>query len=1702
MLDTSSESAIAMLPKLRAETKVGLEVTLIADGLLDDGENALVSLVVLPRLLDKGEVGGVELARWPELLHKAFADPANPVDDQRIMVDQSTVPARRIGLPNSMPSYTELNEAWEDALRLDDPTELKKIKEMLHDDDKSLRDAKVAKPLAIFGYDVCCIARQMGRLHGALSALQAARLIAQEDGAIEFDEAAFLNKHSSASLQSTSATALFTNGTGQISLTEDERRETILSEIDPDLAEQIGPAIAEMKSRLAWTGRVRPGAADQMGFGGDFAARRNDARNVHQARDVVINRLSTRTTEWLLEAQSLRQKSFQSLYGSSALTRALPDTDDRNTAFEALDRFTLDTETTERQEALQRVLLGLSDTLVPSDDLSARGQRNTVHGIDIARGAYEIAMVPDSSQFKRALSPEKNGVSSDTVELSEPSTKQRFDRRLSGLLAYPEVARMFGLIIDLKVALSDIQDKAGGTAAEITGGPQNLNVATIRRASAVTLGTDRFEPQSIFDSAAHKDMVEEFAPLFKDGLVQLADTHRLLTLDVNQIYEGAKNAAGSDETSLSHGEPVDRVTSVMTTPRTAGLVLVDTVQEKRVELDLVLANLDEAKPMRPLFLEDVITGYRIDIGRVEDNGITWAQASQRRIKFPDLNIKLKLDLGVDVPELRARDRTSGSIRSPNRLVDMQTTEKEIVVPFQTVCTWRNWTFGTPSIKQEVDIEKDDVQIDVEYGIDPNGPKMMSQRIGNSYVMGARAVAMNGSSLSFDEARDLYSKDNIASRGVEREESVRLRGIAAPPKEDKDAVCVLRRPTGFGGGYPVYRHDPIGAPKLFLNAKHAPKQRDPYLARDYQTHLDEVIATSQNSDRLKWPTTPRYLLVDASSFDQCLMDGVLDDHRFKEALPKNSYPQIKAWPDPRIGETNPVQNPTVANAKPLYRNEIVQNYWADPKAEVMFIAFFKDGEPAPQEFYPSPLAINLYPKGYRWPNAMAVEIKVEPVVSAGPISGSRQRAGFRVKQSPGIVHVTIDIEPAEITEIRAWCMPREPADLAKMGGYETLIRVAGELSNFWGASFRSGNGGSRHALSAIANSLDTLLDGDVVFDDNKSAALASELFHPVMLHDGTRMNAFRPGCLAPLHGISHSLKFEAVHAVAAPLKAPEITSFWMVHELNEEGDPDTLVLVDDARDAPPEDPHFERWRTGLLNGTLPLTKSDPRQRQTSQRVLLGGMIGFDRRSTSELKLHARWLDYSPAMPILRDSKTQTCRAQPVEKIYEMADLGGLAYELGAGRENAIDLAATEGGQQRLLTLDLDSTRAARLWISAKAVSRFSRYYDDKTATDLMTLEGDEIEMWLPSTRRPDEPRPAGVESAIQFSADGTAAIPMQDMTVLTSARRAVRLRIDLGEQWYSSGEGEQLGVACYPTRISDRSELGETTYLGEKDDTFANFTTWGRDPIFETGELGRYVTTDQFVNAAGTVVARLPIARSDDGQSVTRHADCDLALFDVACDPDTGRHYVDIEVDPEESYNAFIRLQLVRHQACALTGLETSIACPLMASLLPARQVRILQTDRGFELSYSGVTYRNMSGACSVAAETLPKTPHLDVFVLRRANGASGLPVEAPGYGTIEEASALELRPDMSGDIGTWRVEVTEEPQPHLEMPSVQIAPGNLANGVLVLMRESETYLADPVVERNAADSTPLMLQTVNRAVASISITLSRMMPSSGSDGKD
>ncbi len=135
--------------------------------------------------------------------------------------------------------------------------------------------------------------------------------------------------------------------------------------------------------------------------------------------------------------------------------------------------------------------------------------------------------------------------------------------------------------------------------------------------------------------------------------------------------------------------------------------------------------------------------------------------------------------------------------------------------------------------------------------------------------------------------------------------------------------------------------------------------------------------------------------------------------------------------------------------------------------------------------------------------------------------------------------------------------------------------------------------------------------------------------------------------------------------------------------------------------------------------------------------------------------------------------------------------------------------------------------------------------------------------------------------------------------LLSVRRGRGLRVYLGRTWWSSGEGEMLGVVLWPN-----------SQQAQPDDAQPFVTMWGRDPVWITSSLAYSPAVGDFPRATRTASAVLLRER---GGPVA------VAGHPVAFDADRKLWYADIELSSlsDPSYFPFIRLALARYQPDSL-----------------------------------------------------------------------------------------------------------------------------------------------------------------------------------------
>lgn len=181
-----------------------------------------------------------------------------------------------------------------------------------------------------------------------------------------------------------------------------------------------------------------------------------------------------------------------------------------------------------------------------------------------------------------------------------------------------------------------------------------------------------------------------------------------------------------------------------------------------------------------------------------------------------------------------------------------------------------------------------------------------------------------------------------------------------------------------------------------------------------------------------------------------------------------------------------------------------------------------------------------------------------------------------------------------------------------------------------------------------------------------------------------------------------------------------------------------------------------------------------------------------------------------------------------------------------------------------------------------------------------------------------------------------------------------LRVYLERPWFSSGEGELLGVVL----------AGDGAAFGSIDITLAPFVTqWGRDPLFDARVPKMAIAAADFPARVADEACFLPEAPLVNGSPRRLHVVGHRVQWDGA----GKRWFCDIELEPGRAYLPFVRLALVRYQPHALQAAKVSpVALAEFAQVLPRRRCLLKATGDSVQLSL----YGTVPEAGSMAATSL------------------------------------------------------------------------------------------------------------------------------------
>lgn len=197
--------------------------------------------------------------------------------------------------------------------------------------------------------------------------------------------------------------------------------------------------------------------------------------------------------------------------------------------------------------------------------------------------------------------------------------------------------------------------------------------------------------------------------------------------------------------------------------------------------------------------------------------------------------------------------------------------------------------------------------------------------------------------------------------------------------------------------------------------------------------------------------------------------------------------------------------------------------------------------------------------------------------------------------------------------------------------------------------------------------------------------------------------------------------------------------------------------------------------------------------------------------------------------------------------------------------------------------------------------------------------------------------------------------------LTTHVRNGNIRVYLKRPWFSSGEGERLGVVLAPEGSSGA-------------DIMKHCTVWGKDPVFISGDLnGLNLPTK----------AAFPFAADYD--SVYLQEDktmrVDIAAYNVLYDEDRQLYFADIPIAINQAYFPFAKLALVRYQRDSVRTVRydccaSSIVHADWLQLVPQRNTALqldAQTNK-FKVAISGlVAFKPQEGMAMTALNYKPRT---------------------------------------------------------------------------------------------------------------------------------
>ncbi len=1139
----------------------------------------------------------------------------------------------------------------------------------------------------------------------------------------------------------------------------------------------------------------------------------------------------------------------------------------------------------------------------------------------------------------------------------EEKAARNAGRRMAAVLADPVLQRLFGLAVDVLVPLPDL----GGDRVFRLGvrGFEGRAVWTLAKLRNPPLGGDRY-----FGPATRQEAEGGANAGSAEGVVLLsqasgdAPRYELCTLDPELAAESNQLR---ERMRVNGQVRPDQVTTL----RSGGLRLLDRLaahhaakkcQASAPEDPAALDQAADDQAVKDQAAEDLETHERLDIGVDTATGTVWRSVMHRIVRYTDPG------RGGGWME-RELERLCGPADGVRRI---ELAAAPVVRILRDIMVDR-----TPSSDPAGDGAVVLAQATVAaWSGEPMGAALTAGPERTPGALGINQVITLSDTRQHHELRSISLRFGWPYRAGLRQ--VFVGGVTRPLADMQHAYASLQDAMlpAAGGGRRMLRHERVGPPSLGMTRMEW-QARGGLAMRQATNH---AVVRSGGGVAGVPARTVRLLLAPGVPLEFAAMHDVLRRHA-------GGRP-----PGARGGALHPAENtPDDAHkdgTAVLDPADPRGPFYPDPAATMMVLRLRVPGDP--QGWLGEPVVLDIADPDH-WPSAVPVHVEVRRTMQRGSLderlqalpgprwlasSGALAEAG-----QPGALRVAAvqaHLLPGEDLVLGAWCVPT----IGQLAAWFDPVEAAGVLAAAAGtgptAALRCISGLGLLTAAAMAPSGPPVMActgaGGLPAPGAATLRQVAAMLHQAMLRH-------------PVLAVAAVQECRLTHATALPASAPAFS--------DREGDRLVVVRRRPPASAPPPEAKVDAkdnrtdasakeqlealqqaaqaFVTSTSSGDWTLSSSD----EGATAAIFGGEVSVDPATTSGVELHALaagaggrplddgrgasltekdgWakpgaaaLDFRKLfgfdihagghVELVRTSQkvfridglpppadgTPAVRAFRLEMLQEAA--WGKAHPFGKALTVALASAFSDPG-------------ARRLTMTAVAINRHGELMPPKTG---LARKGKGVDLWLPATKRPAPPEvydvvplPEPVPIPAATGAGGWRTIGVE---------RGTRVRVRLRRPWFSSGEGEMLGVVLWPPALfaqgPDVDELGqdlpEALTLMDADlgpgGTYA--TRWAADPIRETATPPglRLLPWGAITSTPGQTWSKVPStfmplpADATQGSGLAGGAATllvSLLAVTPRFDPVDELWFVDLDLDLNTGSGPvaapFIRLGLVRHQ---------------------------------------------------------------------------------------------------------------------------------------------------------------------------------------------